>query len=183
MTVLVDKSQIRAFKSLLLFFDSRLFDIATSLTTGDSWFDSPQYCNIFVISQGFVPTTKPTQSPVKCKVGQLSLGINQPGREAVQSLARSSENMSAWRYTSTTLMPVYTAAILPFFYFLFIIMSRKNKRGFFDVLLRRPGFNHRPVQVGFVVDKVALGLVFLRPLPSSSIRIIPPLLHTHSLIN
>ena len=180
-TVLVDKSQIRDFKSFT-FCASRLFDIATGLTTRDSWFDSPQYCNIYVISQGFIPTTKPTQSPVKCKVGQLSLGIKQPGREAVQSLART-KNMNAWRYTSATLVPAYTAVILLFFYFLFIIISRKNKGGFFDVLLRRPGFNHRPVHMGFVVDKVSLGLIFLRPLPSSSIRTIPPLPHIHPLIN
>jgi len=123
------------------FCGSRLFDIATSLTTGVLWFDSPQYCNIFYFSQDFIPSTKPTHFPMKWKVGQLSLGIKQAGREAVQSPAHSSEDLNAWRYTSTTLMPAYTAAILPFFYFLFIIISRKKIRIFFYVLLRMPVYN------------------------------------------
>jgi hypothetical protein len=99
------------------FCGSRLFDIATSLTTGDLWFDSPQYSNILYFSQDFIPSTKPTHSPMKCKVGQLSLGIKQAGRETVQSSAHSFEDLNAWRYTSTTLMPAYTAAILPSFIF------------------------------------------------------------------
>ena len=37
----------------------------------------------------------------------------------------------------------------------------------------------RPVRVGFVVDKFALGDVFIRVLKISSVSIIPPLLHTH----
>jgi len=36
----------------------------------------------------------------------------------------------------------------------------------------------RPVRVGFVVDKFALGDVFIRVLKISSVSIIPPLLHT-----
>jgi branched-subunit amino acid transport protein len=35
------------------------------------------------------------------------------------------------------------------------------------------------VHVGFVVDKVALGQVFLRVLPFSPASIIPPLFHSH----
>jgi hypothetical protein len=89
-------------------------------------------------------------------MGQLSQAVKQPGHEADQSFARSSENMNAWRYTSTTLMPGYTAAILPFLYFLFIIISRKKKRFIFFVLLRRTGINHTPFHVGFMVDNVAL---------------------------
>jgi hypothetical protein len=89
-------------------------------------------------------------------MGQLSLGIKQAGREAVQSSAHSSKDLKAWRYTSTTLMPAYTAAILPFFYFLFIIISRKKKRLFFYCYCGGP-CSIRPVHVGFVVDKVALG--------------------------
>jgi hypothetical protein len=37
----------------------------------------------------------------------------------------------------------------------------------------------RPVHVRFVVDKVTLGLVFLRLLRFSLVSIIPPMLHTH----
>jgi hypothetical protein len=41
-----------------------------------------------------------------------------------------------------------------------------------------PGQSH----LGFVVDKVALGWVFLPALQFSPVSIIPPLLHTHSFI-
>jgi hypothetical protein len=44
---------------------------------------------------------------------------------------------------------------------------------------RRPGFAPGSIHVGFVVDKVALGQVFLRVLPFSPASIIPPLLHIH----
>jgi hypothetical protein len=42
---------------------------------------------------------------------------------------------------------------------------------------RRPGFDPGSVHVGFVVDKVALGHVFLRVLRFSPVNFIPPLLH------
>jgi len=41
--------------------------------------------------------------------------------------------------------------------------------------LRRPGFNARSALVEFEVDKLALGLVFLRRLLFSSVSVIPPL--------
>jgi hypothetical protein len=41
----------------------------------------------------------------------------------------------------------------------------------------RPGFNHRSVHVGFVVDKVTLGQVFLQVLRFSPVNFIPPVLH------
>jgi hypothetical protein len=44
---------------------------------------------------------------------------------------------------------------------------------------RRPGLNPRPVRVGFVVGKVALGQAFLRVLWFSSVSTIPPVLHIH----
>jgi hypothetical protein len=43
------------------------------------------------------------------------------------------------------------------------------------------GFNPRPVHVGFVVDKVAMGQVFLQVLRYSPVSIVPPLLHIPSL--
>jgi hypothetical protein len=49
---------------------------------------------------------------------------------------------------------------------------------------RRHGFNSVSVRVRFVVDKVVLGQVLLRVLPSSSVSIIIPLtLCTHPLLN
>jgi hypothetical protein len=47
---------------------------------------------------------------------------------------------------------------------------------------RMPGFAPRAAHVGFVVDKVALGQIFLRILRSSPVNIIPPLFHIHSYI-
>jgi hypothetical protein len=47
---------------------------------------------------------------------------------------------------------------------------------------RRPGFALRADHVEFVVDRVALGQVFLRVLRCSPVNIIPPLLHIHSCI-
>jgi hypothetical protein len=44
---------------------------------------------------------------------------------------------------------------------------------------RRPGFAPGSILVGFVVDKVALGQVYLRVLRFSPANIIPPLLHIH----
>jgi hypothetical protein len=42
---------------------------------------------------------------------------------------------------------------------------------------RRPGFDPKSVQVGYVVDKVALGQVFLRVLQFSPVNFIPLVLH------
>jgi hypothetical protein len=42
---------------------------------------------------------------------------------------------------------------------------------------RRPGFDPRSVHVGFVVDKVVLGQVFLRVLRFSPVSFIPPVLY------
>jgi hypothetical protein len=43
--------------------------------------------------------------------------------------------------------------------------------------MRKPGFDPGSVHVGFVVDKVALGLVFPRVLWFSLVNFIPPVLH------
>jgi hypothetical protein len=47
-----------------------------------------------------------------------------------------------------------------------------------DLSLQRTMFV--PVHVGFVVDKAALGQVYLRVLCASPVNIIPPYLHTHT---
>jgi hypothetical protein len=44
-------------------------------------------------------------------------------------------------------------------------------------LTRWPGFDPVSVHVRFVVDKVALGQVFLRVLRFSPVNLIPPVLH------
>jgi hypothetical protein len=46
-----------------------------------------------------------------------------------------------------------------------------------DLPTRRPRFDPGSVHVGFVVDKVALGQVFLRVLWFSPVNFIPPVLH------
>jgi hypothetical protein len=45
--------------------------------------------------------------------------------------------------------------------------------------LRRIGFNSRTFHVGYGVDKVAMGQVFLRVLPLSAVSIVPQILLTH----
>ena len=47
------------------------------------------------------------------------------------------------------------------------------RRLFADLSPRRPGFDTRSVHVGFVVDRVALGRVFLRVFRFCSVSIIP----------
>jgi hypothetical protein len=42
---------------------------------------------------------------------------------------------------------------------------------------RRPGFEHIPIPVEFVVDRVAVGQVFLPVLRFSSVGVIHPVLH------
>jgi hypothetical protein len=44
---------------------------------------------------------------------------------------------------------------------------------------QRPWFTPGSIHVGFVVDKLALGQVFLQVLQFSPANIIPPLLHIH----
>jgi hypothetical protein len=53
------------------------------------------------------------------------------------------------------------------------------KRLFAGLSPRRPGFVPGSRHVGFMVDKVALGQVFLRVLRFYPANIIPPLLHIH----
>jgi hypothetical protein len=48
---------------------------------------------------------------------------------------------------------------------------------------RRPGFDSRPIHVRFVIDRVALGQVFLRILQFLSVSIISLVLHIHSQLN
>ena len=45
--------------------------------------------------------------------------------------------------------------------------------------LQRPGFNPASVNVGFVMDTLALGYAFFQMLPFSPITLIPSMLHIH----
>jgi hypothetical protein len=47
----------------------------------------------------------------------------------------------------------------------------------------RPGFDHGPVLMKFVVDKLALGEGYLRVLLYSSVSLTLPLIHTHPYLN
>jgi hypothetical protein len=60
--------------------------------------------------------------------------------------------------------------------------NEKKKRLVSDLSPRKPGFDPRSVHVRLVVDKVALGQVFLRVRPFSPVSVIPPMLHTDSVI-
>jgi hypothetical protein len=46
----------------------------------------------------------------------------------------------------------------------------------------RHEFNHRPIHVGFVVDKGAMGQFFSQSALVSSVEITPVILHTHSFV-
>jgi hypothetical protein len=50
------------------------------------------------------------------------------------------------------------------------------------LLLQGPRFGSRTVHVGFVMDEMALGQVFLRAVPFYLVSIIPPMLQIHSSI-
>ena len=49
-----------------------------------------------------------------------------------------------------------------------------------NLSLQRRGFDARPVRVGFVVDRVAVGQFSLGLLHFTRVSTIPPMLHTHS---
>jgi hypothetical protein len=44
---------------------------------------------------------RPTQPPIQCVRGALSLGVKRPGRDADHSSPSSAEVKNAWSYTST----------------------------------------------------------------------------------
>jgi hypothetical protein len=50
---------------------------------------------------------------------------------------------------------------------------------FVRLLQQITGLDHGTVHVGFVVDEVALGHIFLPVILFSPVGIIPPMLHTH----
>jgi hypothetical protein len=50
------------------------------------------------------------------------------------------------------------------------------------LLPRRPSFDPRPVHLGFVVDKVALGHVSFRVLRFPPVTVVPPMFHTRLLV-
>jgi len=49
----------------------------------------------------FILALRPTEPPIQCVPGVLSLGVKRPEHEADHSLPSSAEVMNAWSYTST----------------------------------------------------------------------------------
>ena len=62
--------------------------------------------------------------------------------------------------------------------------SRESLFGFWAnvVIGRKPGFDPSLVRLGFAVDKVVVGQVYLRVLRFFPVNIIPPVVHAHSFI-
>jgi len=51
-----------------------------------------------------------------------------------------------------------------------------------DIWPRRPGLNSRPIHVGLVKDKVAVGKIFVQKLRFSPVSLNPSMFHMHSLV-
>jgi hypothetical protein len=66
----------------------------------DREFDSRQGLEIFVFATAFRAALGPTQPPIQCEPGVLSLGIKWPGREADHLSLSSAEVKNKWSYTS-----------------------------------------------------------------------------------
>jgi hypothetical protein len=67
----------------------------------DRWFESQQRLRIFLFTTLSRPALGPTQPPIQCVPGAVSLRVKRPGREADHSLPSSAEVKNAWSYTST----------------------------------------------------------------------------------
>jgi hypothetical protein len=56
---------------------------------------------IFLFTTASRTALGPTQPPIQCVTGALSLGVKRPGRESDHSPPSSDEVKNAWSYTST----------------------------------------------------------------------------------
>jgi hypothetical protein len=72
---------------------------ATGLVIGG--FESRQGLGISLFTTASRPALGPTQPPIQCVPGALSLGIKRPGREADHSPPSSVEVKNMWIFTST----------------------------------------------------------------------------------
>jgi hypothetical protein len=68
----------------------------------DRGFEYRQRLGVFLFTTGSRPALGPTQPPIQCAQGALSLGIKRPGREADQSPPSSAKVNNAWSYNSTS---------------------------------------------------------------------------------
>jgi hypothetical protein len=64
-------------------------------------FESRWELRVFLFTTAFRPTQGPTQPPIQCVPGALSLGVERPVREADHSPPSSAQVKNAWNYTST----------------------------------------------------------------------------------
>jgi hypothetical protein len=68
----------------------------------DDWvFESWQGLGIFLFNTTSRPALGPTQPPIQCVPGALSLGVKQQGREADHSPPSGAEVKIVWSYTSS----------------------------------------------------------------------------------
>jgi hypothetical protein len=65
--------------------------IAQSVRAGRSGFDSRRVLGIFLFTTASRTALGPTQPPIQCVPGALSLGVKRPGREADHSPPSSAE--------------------------------------------------------------------------------------------
>jgi hypothetical protein len=64
-------------------------------------FDSRRGLGIFLFTTAFRTALEPTQPPIQCVPGALSLGVKRPGRAADHSSPSRAGDKNAWSYTST----------------------------------------------------------------------------------
>jgi hypothetical protein len=69
--------------------------------TSSVGFESRQGLGVFLFTTASSTALGPTQPPIQCVPGALSLGVKQPARKADHSPASSAEVKNAWSYTST----------------------------------------------------------------------------------
>jgi hypothetical protein len=92
---------------LIHWFNLLLFDSSVGIALGYRWmigvlgFDSRRGLGIFVFTTASRTALGPTQTPIQCVLGTLSLGIKRPGREADDSLPLMLRSKNEWSYTST----------------------------------------------------------------------------------
>jgi hypothetical protein len=67
----------------------------------DRGFESRQGMGIFLSTTASRAVLGPTQPPIQCVPGALSLGVKPPARETDHSPPSSAEVKNAWSYTST----------------------------------------------------------------------------------
>jgi hypothetical protein len=80
---------------------------ATDWSIGVLGFDSRRGLGIFLFTTVSRTALGPTQPPVQCVPGAVSLGIKRPGREVDHSPPSIVEVKNAWSYTSTPTIRLY----------------------------------------------------------------------------